>query len=114
VAFVNARDCNAGIENGYVDGVSLTHGPPGNRSHILTFAAAYADGKVRPQYPAQNCPCSNTNAVMVAWSHSPLDYVGQNYFCDSERQYTAKDRYVRDESDTLWDGEGCGPTSSRL
>ena len=29
------------LEEIYVDGVSLTHGAPGSRQHIWTFAAAY-------------------------------------------------------------------------
>ena len=33
------------IEGYYVDGISLTHGPPGSRQHIWTFAAAWDRGK---------------------------------------------------------------------
>jgi len=88
-------------------GVSLTHGPPGNRSHLWIFAATQVDGHSR--FTPQNCPCSNTD---LTWRHTIPDFVGQEYFCDSNSEY--EDGYVRrdDESDPLWDGEGCGPTSS--
>ena len=33
------------IKGYYVDGISLTHGPPGSRQHIWTFAAAWDRGK---------------------------------------------------------------------
>ena len=43
-AFNSAIKLNGNLENNYVDGVSLILGPPGSRTHILTFAAANADG----------------------------------------------------------------------
>ena len=108
-AFLNAMVCNHGLEQAYVEGVSLTHGPAGRRTHIWTFAAALADGY---QYERSRwiCGCSNTNKN---WTHATPGYVGDNYFCDSNGQYTEGGRWEgRDEDDDLWDGEGCGSSSS--
>ena len=99
-AFSNAIDCS--LEQAYVEGVSLTHGPAGRRTHIWTFAAAYFDGD---PYTQLNCGCSNTNKN---WTHTTPGDVGDDYFCDSNGQYTEG----RDEDDDLWDGEGCGSSSS--
>ena len=43
------------IDSTYVDGVSLTHGPPGARQHIWTFAAGWGEHNTRNY----GCPCSN-------------------------------------------------------
>ena len=32
-----------GIEGSYLDGISLTHGQPGSREHVWSFANAYTD-----------------------------------------------------------------------
>ena len=105
-AFLNAIACNYSLEQAYVEGVSLTHGPADRRTHIWTFAAARADGYPFTPY---NCGCSNTNKN---WTHTTPDYVGDDYFCDSYGQYTDGGRYEDDEDDDLWDGEGCGSSSS--
>ena len=106
-AFGNTIACNYGLEQAYVDGVSLTHGPAGRRTHIWTFAAAWADGYPDTPY---NCGCSNTNKN---WTHAIPGDVGDDYFCDSNRQHTEGGRWEgRDKDDDLWDGEGCGSSSS--
>ena len=104
-AFLKAIDCNYSLEHHYVDGVSLTHGPPDKRRHIWTFAAAWEDGNPGTLY---NCGCSNTN---MNWTYTTPDDVGQEYFCDSFRQYTEEGGQY-DEDDDLWDGKGCGSSSS--
>jgi len=48
----------------------------------------------------------------MTWNTSP-DFVGLDYFCDSEYQ-TVEGVDVRDESDPLWDGVGCGPQPATL
>ena len=107
-AFLNAIDCNYSLEQAYVEGVSLTHGPAGRRTHIWTFAAAEADGNLN--YTRHNCGCSNTNKN---WTHATPEDVGDDYFCDSNGQYTEEGKYEgRDYEDDLWDGEGCGSNSS--
>ena len=105
-AFYNAIACNYSLEQAYVHGVSLTHGPAGRRTHIWTFAAAWADGLPDTQV---NCSCSNTNKN---WTHTTPGDVGDDYFCDSNRQYFEGGRYEVDVDDDLWDGEGCGSSSS--
>ena len=105
--FYNSIRCNYSLEIPYVSGVSVTHGPAGRRRHIWTFAAAYADGYPYKQYYI--CVCSNTS---TSWSYAIPDYVDHDYFCDSNGQYTKEDGETRDADDDLWDGEGCGPSSS--
>ena len=91
----------AGLEGPYVDGVSLTHGAAGSRQHIWTFIAAHDDNSI-----ASSCPCSNTNANQIP------SYIGSNYFCDTGNP--GPDRILTEiyHDDPLWDGEGCGPTST--
>ena len=110
-AFYNAIVCNTSLENNYVGGVSLTHGPPGSRRHVWTFVAANVEGDGPSANTQDNCPCSNNNI----WPHSMPDFVGQDYFCDSFRKFKGVYRMLviaEDESNPLWDGQGCGPTSS--
>ena len=104
-AFFPAIACNYSLEQTYADGVSLTHGPAGRRRHIWTFAAADADGDPRTGYTRYNCVCSNTNIHRL---HVSPDYVGYDYFCDSFKQHAEG----IDNDDDLWDGEGCGSSSS--
>ena len=74
------------IEGAYVDGVSLTHGPPGARQHIWTF-------------PTLSCPC-------VSGTVTP-SYMGNDYFCESGNPGTSWTDVIY-ASDPLWDGQGCG------
>ena len=68
------------IESNYVDGVSITYGQSGSRTHIWTFGAT----------GGTTCPCHHP-------SHSdPPLAVGHNYFCD--RISNTKH---------LWDGVDC-------
>ena len=90
--------CSTSLERGYVYGVSITHGSPGNRRHIWTFAAAHSDGGT---HALDECPCSSINT----WPYSVPAFVGQDYFC--ENFYSS-----RGGNSFLWDGKGCGPTST--
>jgi len=45
------------IEGPYMDGVSLTHGPPGARQHIWSFAAGLGEILYLPSLPQYFCPC---------------------------------------------------------
>ena len=103
-----ASTCIEGLDQIYADGVSLTHGPAYRRRHIWTFAAAYADGDSDTSNTPVNCGCSNTN---LNWNYATPEYVGNDYFCDSNRQFTDGSRR-KDDDDDLWDGKGCGPSSS--
>ena len=89
----------------YVEGVSVTHGQS-PRQHIWTFATGYDEQNTQP---SSTCPCVNgsTNANNIFSS------VGQNYFCESGlTQYPGINGPFFSNGDPLWDGQGCGPTSS--
>ena len=95
---------NVSINTYYVDGVSVTHGFP--RQHIWTFAAGLDEGTV---HPLSTCPCVTGS---IAGSHIP-SYVDQNYFCETGVLYWGGILGVfYPDGDPLWDGQGCGPTSS--
>ena len=74
------------IDGAYVAGVSLTHGSPGSRQHIWSFAAGYSEG-----LPTRNdaCPCDATISIDIP------PFVGGDYFCEAGF------------NDPLWDGQGC-------
>ena len=93
------------ISHAYVDGVSLTYGQP--RQHIWSFAAAldelnYSDG-IRSR-----CPCTSPSG---ASTRTP-SFVGNDYFCETGVPPGKRwdDEVYSD--DPLWDGKGCGPTST--
>ena len=94
------------IDDNYVDGISLTHGQS-PRTHIWTFAAAI------DEYPRlethSTCPCTQ------AYQDSPLmepvpPFVGEDYFCDTGSRNVYQSIFYPD--DPLWDGQGCGGTST--
>ena len=89
------------VDGNYVDGVSITHGHP--RRHIWTFAAAHDE-----QYAdASACPCTKTDTT---YTEVLPPFLGNDYFCDTgSRNYWQRKFYP---DDPLWDGRGCGPTSS--
>ena len=88
------------IDDAYVDGVSVTYGTP--RQHIWTFAA----GGAETNWLSYSCPCvtGSTNQGNIP------PFVGENYFC--EAGVTTWSDYLFFADDPLWDGQGCGPTSS--
>ena len=55
----NNRSVNQGIDGYYVDGYSLTHGAPGSRQHIWTFASGQFTGSRTSRYQCYRCPCDN-------------------------------------------------------
>ena len=81
---------NRHIEQVYLDGLSVTHGPSGSRQHIWSFPAATSDTTDSPT-PA-NCPCSKNGS----WPHEIPYFVGNSYFCDSgnEDGMYATDTYI--------------------
>jgi len=83
------------IEGDYVDGVSLTHGPPGARQHIWTFAA----GTFETALNVGSCPCVGGRAAP--------SFIGNDYFCESGNNGTTWTDILY-ASDPLWDGQGCG------
>ena len=98
-AFRSSQSINAR----YVDGISVTRGSP--RQHIWTFANGIDEENWLPD---GTCPCVNgsTNG-----NHIP-SFVGQNYFCESGITRWRGRHVLLPDGDPLWDGQGCGPTSS--
>ena len=93
-----------GLDDIYVDGVSLTHGAAGSRQHIWTFAAAYGE----TGSPEDNCACTNTEKD---WPYQVHSVTGDNYFCATGNPGPGIKNAIYN-SDPLWDGEGCGATNA--
>ena len=98
-AFWGYRNYGHGIDGRYVDGLSLTHGAPGSRQHIWTFASGFLTRRHPSSQPGFQCPCDNNNT-----RPSP-PFVGNDYFCESvgENSYAL----VFYPNATLWDGQVC-------
>ena len=99
--FYGNNPSNYNLGNNYVDGVSVTYGQGGQRRHIWTFVGAKGE-----YYQTNVCTCTTPNAVIPA---SP-PWVGTDYFC--ETGMTTPQESVFYSQDPLWDGQGCGPTST--
>ena len=92
------------INDGYVDGASLTHGAINQRSHIWTFVATGKEGSI--SYSV--CPCTqqgNSDSVIPP-------YVGSDYFCDTAIRSTGTALHKVYTEDPMWDGAGCGRYST--
>ena len=91
----------ATIDSPYVDGgVSITHGSP--RQHIWSLASGHSQQAVS----THDCRCNNGNeAVLVP------PWVGEDYFCDSGNPNPSPSG-VFYADDPLWDGTGCGPSTT--
>ena len=90
------------IDDSYVNGVSLTHGNL-SRQHIWTFAAAGGE-----TLPTNNlCPCTRPSDT---YTGTIPPYVGNDYFCETGERGLF--RYIFYPDDPLWDGQGCGGTST--
>ena len=96
----------ATIEGNYLDGISITHGSPGSRQHIWSFASAPGDSLVDTQ-PYSSCSCSSSNS----WPYSTR-FVGNDYFCDTGYHRSGTTPLNAIFSDPLWDGAGCGGSST--
>ena len=94
------------LEGYYVKGVSLTHGAAGSRQHIWTFVAAVYEGT--SSHPS-TCPCTNADEP---WPYEVPEFVGDDYFCDTGNPRPDISHTTVYVDDPLWDGEGCGPTST--
>ena len=93
------------IEDAYVSGLSLTHGVAGERKHVWTFAGALDEISI-PM--SAFCPCTNSTFI---WPYQLPSYTGDSYFCDTgAHSYVSPVTLYMD--DPLWDGEGCGGSST--
>ena len=90
------------IDEGYMDGLSLTHGQH-PRSHIWTFVNAWDETRT-DQYA---CPCARPNATFTG--RIP-PFIGTDYFCATGSRSAATAQWYTD--DPLWDGEGCGTNNA--
>ena len=88
------------IDDVYVEGISLTHGQS-PRKHIWTFANA-VDEVHSNEYV---CPCTTTRFRGVV-----PPFIGNDYFCDTGSRYNFVHQFYPE--DPLWDGAGCGRTST--
>ena len=89
------------IDTFYIDGVSVTHGSP--RQHIWSFG-----GGLDEVSSVNACPCVTGS---TAGDRIP-SFVGQNYFCEAGLTRYSSGFAFWPNGDPLWDGQGCGPTSS--
>ena len=90
------------VDDRYVDGVSLTRGQT-PRKHIWTFAAALDE--TVSNYNV--CPCTKTDTL---YTGRVPPFIGQDYFCDTGSRHSWQHKFY--SADPLWDGSGCGSTSS--
>ena len=92
------------IDSYYVDGISLTHGDPGSRQHIWTFAAGLTeDSNI---FPGEDCPCDTSQYNLVP------AFVGNDYFCESGLNTAWNYNNIILYPDVLWDGQDCTSTST--
>ena len=96
-AFFRFIEDQTTIEDNYLDGVSVTHGAPGSRTHIWSFGAGHPTPSYSPYYARCHCEDNTTDDFAVL----PISEVGENYFCSST--------YSRDR---LWFGSDCNTASS--
>ena len=96
VGFYYGTEYSYTIEYQYVSGVSITHGAPGSRNHIWSYAAGQRED-ISSEF---NCPCAAAHP-----STEPLtpDYVGDHYYCDTATYYHPKVEWYT--NNTLWDGK---------
>ena len=108
-AFLNAIYNNlTTIDTAYLSGVSLTHGPAETRKHIWSFVGALYEQD--PNYYINwNCPCTNT---AVSWPYQVPSFINIDYFCDTGNPGPGFSFTTYYTDDPLWDGEGCGSTST--
>ena len=86
-----------------MNGLSLTHGAPGSRQHIWTFASGlYTGGGSSGSHPNYRCPCDNGN------TYPSPPFVGNDYFCESVTTPSNwQAPYHFHPNAPLWDGQVC-------
>ena len=89
------------LNNGYVDGISITVGNP--RNHIWTYAVGISDDH---NYNGINaCPCARYPG------RAPPSFVGEHYYCESGNTGRHDNNQYHTE-DPLWDGAGCSANNN--
>ncbi len=90
------------IDDVYVDGVTLTHGQL-PRQHIWTFANAVDETRSN----AMVCPCTSPD---LPYTGVVPPFIGEDYFCETGSREAFSFMFY--SNDSLWDGQGCGGTST--
>ena len=103
--FRSSTHLGQGIDGYYVDGISITYGGP-PREHIWSLAATVSEILTNSH---QLCPCSNTGVSGVV---APPSFVGNDYYCETGIDHSSTVGLFYEDSDPLWDSEGCGSTST--
>ena len=88
------------IDDYYAAGISLTHGSP-PRTHIWTFVAAIDENRNR------DCPCTIPD---LPYTGVVPPFIDQDYFCETGSRPILSQGFFPD--DPLWNGQGCGGTST--
>ena len=94
-----------GIESFYLEGISITHGSP--RQHVWSFAATPGESYSTSSGDPSLCPCSNS-----AVTYSTPTFVGNDYFCETGTTMPCCPKGMFFADDPLFDGQGCGASSS--
>ena len=102
--FLSYDNLGQRLDGYYIDGISITYGGP-PREHIWSFASTPSETSV---YAPQICPCSNTAVSGV----TVPPFIGSDYFCETGRTTGTIEGLFYEDADPLWDGEGCGLTST--
>ena len=90
-----------GIDSWYINGVSLTHGAPGSRTHVWSFVNAFTETT------SANGVCACMFSNYSEWPFNVPNFVGNNYFCATgHNQYFSSHNSILFHN-PLWDGEGC-------
>ena len=105
----SVRAGRTSIDSGYVNGVSMTHGPAGSRQHIWAFASALYDNNL----------IDITLLGTVLFLHK-LAIAGLISYPHSSRKTTSvilealglAVGIIYYSDDPLWDGAGCGEDST--
>ena len=87
-----------GINEPYVDGVSITLITDEGRKHVWSYGCGVASNVDRSR---SNCPCS------VYPGQVPPSFVGEYYYCQSGNQGSSTPGNVYYTTYPLWDGVGC-------
>ncbi len=94
------------LEDAYLLGVSLTYGPPGSRQHIWSFVGGMYELD-DSMYDHYKCPCS-----VINWRYEVPAFINNDYFCDSGNPGPNINSRTFYTENPLWDGQGCGLTST--
>ena len=90
------------INEAYVSGLSITHGPQDRRTHIWTYAGGFQESYAH----LCNCPCAANPGA-----RSP-SFVCQDFYCETATFYPPPEANRQwYTNNTLWDGQDCNPAS---